>query len=273
MRNAIVVLLGALTLAACAKDKPAENVGMTTTTRGAAEPQTNVQTEQVRSVLLNEHPSKADTIRGLIIMNDGNVITLRGKVHDEATKAALIDRVRSMPNVRGIRDELQVVPKTAEQQQQQQQPQPQQQAQQEPGAEPYGTTTTTGATGPGEEPAKGEMSKSDAVRKNMEKARPKAASLIQGLTITEDGQDVTIKGTVPDAETHRALLKAAKETPGVKSVQDEMKVQEQKKEGLPQQQQMPRQQQPQQQQQQMPRQQPQQQQQEQEQQEHHQYKK
>ncbi|HVH44726.1 MAG TPA: BON domain-containing protein [Labilithrix sp.] len=205
MRNAIVVLLGIMCLLACSKDKPADNANVTTT-RGATDQVQPATVEEVRTILLERRPGSAETINALVITNDGGIVTLRGKVEDEATHADLVNRVKSMPNVRGVRDELQVGPKTA-------------------GATgdmtgKHGTTTTTGATD-----EKGTMSKSDAVRKNMEKARPKSEAVIHALTITDDGQIVTVTGVVPDEPTHQALAKAARETPGVKSVQDEMKVQ------------------------------------------------
>jgi osmotically-inducible protein OsmY len=69
------------------------------------------------------------------------------------------------------------------------------------------------------------MSKTDAVRQSMHQARPQAMSVVHALTITEDGETVVVSGMVPDEATHQALLKAAKDTAGVKSVRDEMKVQ------------------------------------------------
>ena len=41
----------------------------------------------------------------------------------------------------------------------------------------------------------------------------------------DDGSVVIVTGTVPDEATHHALLKSARETPGVKSVKDDLKVQ------------------------------------------------
>lgn len=58
----------------------------------------------------------------------------------------------------------------------------------------------------------------------MRRAQPKADPVIVGLTITENDDVITIVGTVPDEPTHQSLLKAAKETPGVKEVKDQMKV-------------------------------------------------
>jgi osmotically-inducible protein OsmY len=212
MKNASVALLGALCLVACSKEpRPAENVPGVTTTRSATE-QPTVSVEEVRTVLLEKRPGSAESINALMIRNDGGIVTLRGSVEDESTHSDLVNRVRAMPNVRGVRDEIHVSKQH----------------------ERSSTTTTTGAPAPGQhekgEHEKGEhekaaSSKSDSVRKSMEKARPKSEAVIHGLMITDDGQIVTISGTVPDAETHQALLKAAKDTPGVKNIHDDMKVQ------------------------------------------------
>src|SRR5262249_36242959 len=121
-----VVLVGALGLLACSKEKPAED---TTMTRGATSESAPVSVEEVRTALLDKRPSASDQINALVITNDSGVITLRGKVEDEATHTDLVNRVRSMSNVRGVRDEIQVQPKTAMMPEEQ-----------------VGTTTTTGAS-------------------------------------------------------------------------------------------------------------------------------
>jgi osmotically-inducible protein OsmY len=235
MRNAIVVLLGALSVLACSKEKPPENANVTTTTRSGMPEPSVVSVEEVRTNLLEKQPTAADSINALVITNDGGIITLRGKVEDEATHANLVNRTRAMPGVRGVRDEIQVVPKSAA-----------------APSDTSGTTTATGAMGGGAggtmgqgggmggtQQQQGTMggstmggsmggqamgTKSDAVRQSMEKARPKSQAVIQGLTITDDGSMVTVAGMVPDETTHQALIKAAKDTPGVKGVQDDIKV-------------------------------------------------
>lgn len=112
MRTAIVALLGALSVIACSKDKPADDA-TTTTTRSGTAAQPAVTTEEVRSVLLNNRPEAAETINGLIITQEAGVVTLKGKVEDEAMHSDIVNRVRSMSNVRGVRDEIQVGPKAA----------------------------------------------------------------------------------------------------------------------------------------------------------------
>jgi osmotically-inducible protein OsmY len=226
MRKAIVIVLATAGLLACSKEKqPAATAG-TTTIRGAEQALPTASVEEVRTVLIEKRPDSADTINGLIITNEGGVITLRGKVEDEPMRSELINRVRAMPNVRGVRDELHTGRKTVT-------------GHPEHGGK-AGTTTTTGAPigeghkkepiGEGHEKETEGMSKPDAVRKAMEKADPKAESVIRTLTIKEEGEGIILlKGTVPDEITHQALIKAAKETHGVKSVKDELKVNPAKK--------------------------------------------
>ncbi|MBX3217776.1 MAG: BON domain-containing protein [Labilithrix sp.] len=235
MRKAIVVLLGALGLVACSNEKqPIESPGITTT-RGAEQQQPTATVEEVRTLLLEKRPGSVEDINALIISSEGGIISLKGRVSDEATHSDLINRVRSMPNVRGVRDELHVGKKAA--------------AVRPSQGEPYGTTTTTGGAIPGQqghekdkagaggtmhqqpghEKDKGTTSKSDAVRKSMEAAHPQSQAVIHGLTITDDGQTVTLAGVVPDETTRKGLVKAAKETPGIKSVKDDLKIEGQKK--------------------------------------------
>ncbi|MDF2693061.1 MAG: hypothetical protein K0S65_1444, partial [Labilithrix sp.] len=189
MRKANVVLLGMVgvfSLAACSKEKqPVESAAGTTTIRGAEQQQPIASVDEVRTVLIERRPDAAETINGLIITNEGGIITLRGKVEDEATRSDLINRVRAMPNVRGVRDDLRMGRKAAA-------PRPEQ-------GEKKGTTTTTGAPlgeGHGHEHEHGKEAtpKTEAVRKAMEKARPKSESLIHGLTITEEHDGVVVKG-------------------------------------------------------------------------------
>ncbi len=230
MRKAIVVLLGALGLVACSREKqPLESPGITSV-RGAEQGQRTASVEEVRTLLLEKRPGSAEEIKRLTIASQGGIITLTGKVQDEATHSDLINQVRAMPNVRGVRDEIHVGKKVAA-------------GHPEHGGE-YGTTTTTGGAmpPPQQQPSPQQLqqqeqhqhqhqqaheqkdSKSDAVRKSLEKAHPKSESIIHGLTITDDGENVTLSGKVPDEATHRSLVKTAKETPGVKSVKDELKV-------------------------------------------------
>ena len=114
----------------------------------------------------------------------------RRKVADETTRMDLINHVRAMPNVRGVRDELQV----------------HKHARAEPKAPepPVGTTTTTGAT------EDMHATRADAVRHALKKAHPQGEEIIKALIITDDGELITLTGIVPDEDTHKKLVKAAK---------------------------------------------------------------
>lgn len=203
MRKPIVLLLGAFSLAAfgnvaCSPRRPADNAGVTTIRSGEVQPPM-VNVEEVRTVLLARKPEATDTINALVITNESGIVDLKGKVDDEATKADLINHVRAMPGVRGVRDNLKVHAKHA-------------------AVKPeIGTTTTTAADDM-------HATRADAVRHSMKKAHPMGEEVIKALMITDDGEIITVTGIVPDEDTHQKLLKAAKETPGVKDVKDEVKV-------------------------------------------------
>ena len=209
MRRAIVLFAGALSVLACGKDRPPEDV---TTTRGAmAEPAPMVTVEQVRTVLLEQRPSASDTINALTITNDGGIITLRGRVEDEATHADIVNRVRQMPNVRGVRDELQVMPRS---------PMPE-------AGEPGTGGGPMGGAQVGGGPMGGAQTMGptvDAVRQSMKTARPNEGAVIDALTITEEGQMVTVSGMAPDEATHQALIRAARDAAGGKTIRDEIRV-------------------------------------------------
>lgn len=75
------------------------------------------------------------------------------------------------------------------------------------------------------DPAPGSsMARTHAIRKHMHEALPESDTIIRGLILTDDGEVITISGTIPDEEAREALLKAAHETPNVKGVKDEMKL-------------------------------------------------
>lgn len=227
MRNAIV-LLGTLTLAACSRDQHAEKPGSTTTTGASAD--AGVTVEEVRIALLERRPNNPD-VNAVVITNDNGVITLRGKVDDDATRADMLNTVRSMPNVKGVRDELQVSPKGGQMGQPSgQMGQPSGQMGQ-PGGQmnPPGDQTggQMGQAQPGEMgQAKGSThtKNADAVRAKMAKDRPAAAAIVNRLIISDDGTVILLSGTVPDEATHDALVKSAKSTPGVKNVKDELHI-------------------------------------------------
>lgn len=198
MRKVIVVLLGALGAMACGKDRPPETAQTTTTRAGTPEP-TAVSPESVRAHLLNRKPEAAETINALMISKDDGVIILRGRVEDEATHADIVNHVRAMPGVQAVRDELQIQPKRPLGRH-----------------DKPGTTTLTGAeTG----------SKVEAVRQSMRDAYLKRdPSMIDKITIVEERDTIVLRGSIPDEATRKLLLDAAKKTPGVKNVRDELKL-------------------------------------------------
>lgn len=109
MKKAILGLLGALGLVACSRDRqPAESVGATTITAATDEAEPTVTVEEVRRVLREHRPGSIDTINALLITSEGGIVTLTGNVEDDVTHWALVNRVRAMPNVRGVRDQLQL---------------------------------------------------------------------------------------------------------------------------------------------------------------------
>lgn len=225
MRNAIVVVFGALTIVACSQDKPAETVGITTTTRAQARAQERhpATVDEIRAALIERQPGAVESINALAIRNENGIVTMRGTVEDETMHAALLDRVRAMPTVRGVRDELHV----------------RSQHPTEPiGAGPTATdddeeNPSEGATMGSEIEAKAaaaSKAKIEAVRHAMQRVRPNQEMLLRAIKITEDNPGtLMISGTVPDDATREALVKAAKETPGVKNVTDDLKVQKREK--------------------------------------------
>ncbi len=209
MRKLIVVLLGALGVVACGSDRPPETPGTTTTRAGTPEPAT-VTPESVRGHLLNRKPEAAETINALMISKDNGVIVLRGTVEDEATHADIINHVRAMPGVQAVRDELRIQPKRPLGQH-----------------DRPGTTTITGAETGG--PTHHAGSKVDAVRKSMKDAYVKRdPALVDKILILEEQDTVILRGSIPDEATRKVLLDAAKKTPGVKNVRDELKVEKNK---------------------------------------------
>lgn len=221
MKSTIATILGALCVVACSHGKPADTANVTTITR-ATEVKPAVTSQEIKTVIIARRPGSAKDIDALAITNDNGVVTLRGHVEDEATHNEVVSTVRSMANVKAVRDELQVLPMATAS-----------------GAgdkygldEDYDTTTTTAGEMDKKDHAdheKGEMTKSGAVRKHLEEAAPKSVMIIRGLIITDDGEIVTLKGIVPDEPTHQRLAKAARETPDVKDIKDELKVQKKHK--------------------------------------------
>ncbi|MDB4936890.1 MAG: hypothetical protein JWP87_3862 [Labilithrix sp.] len=192
-RKVIAILMG-LALAACSKDR-SDHAGTTTTT-GASDKGASV--EDVRMVLVAERPDATAAINALQITNANGVVTLRGQVDDEGTKKALVERVKKMPGVKDVKDELGVIPERIKVQ----------------GAPP-GQQRGTAPAAPTKTP------RTDAIRSELSKD-PKAKAVVNEVVITDDGSVIVVSGTVPDQATHDAVIRDAKKAPGVRDVKDNL---------------------------------------------------
>jgi osmotically-inducible protein OsmY len=110
MIRTTIVLLGTLSLVACTRDRSADKAGETTTTGASTD--AGISVESVRLKLIEGSPKGADALTNIDISNDDGIVTLRGKVDDESSKRDMLNAVRSMPNVKSVRDELLVAPKS-----------------------------------------------------------------------------------------------------------------------------------------------------------------
>jgi osmotically-inducible protein OsmY len=200
----VIAILVGLALAACSKER-AEKVGTGTTT-GATDKDRQATAEEIRMVMVAERPDATASINALEIRNIDGVVTLRGQVADEEVKKALRERVKRLPNVREVKDELAVIPARIKVEGA---PAPQVQPGQ-PGAAPRAASTQTPRT--------------EAIRSHMSKD-PKTEVVMRKLLITDDGAVVVISGIVPDQATHDAVMKHAKKAPGVGEVKDQMQIQ------------------------------------------------
>jgi osmotically-inducible protein OsmY len=180
-----------LSVLGCSRKPPSE--GATRTTGGTVAAPTTV--EEIRLVMLDQRPDAPGVVNALKITNDNGIVTLQGVVDDEQMKSDLVKRVKNMPNVRDVRDELKAERKPAS-----------------------GAPQTPQGAHPTSTPM------SSAVRTQMTKEQPSAAAVITHLIISDDGSVVVLSGIVPDKSTHDALIKAAKDTPGVKGVRDDLKL-------------------------------------------------
>jgi osmotically-inducible protein OsmY len=203
-------------VAACSRDRGPET-GSTTVTgapTGEAKP---VTVEEVRVAILDQNPKGPETLSTVVIMTENNAVTLKGTVPDEETRANMVNRVKRMPSVKSVRDEMTVAPK---------------------GGSMQGSTTTPSPmptqAQPMDDPSKGGMAgttdtsmktkTTDAIRDGLIKEKTVPAAVVNGLMIKDDGTIITLSGTVPDAKTHDAVLKSAKKTAGTRSVQDNLTV-------------------------------------------------
>lgn len=208
MTKSTFVVLGTLALLACSRERSVDKPGTTTLTGASADAGASV--EEVRLALLERGPRSPETLAAVTITSDDGVITLHGKVDDETTKRELLDTVRDMPSVKSVRDELQVAPKTAE----------------ERGLTPPGAPAprTGQPLEEGAQPGSPHTRITEAVRSRLAQDKAAPAAVLTDLVITDDGELVVVSGTVPDAKTHDAVIKAAQRTPSVKAVRDDLKI-------------------------------------------------
>src|SRR5262249_21152021 len=108
MRNAIV-WIAVLTVLGCSRNPSSNEVGSTRTTGGQVG--TTASAEQIRVEMLDQRPDAPGTVNAIDITNDNGVVTLRGAVDDEKMKSDLINRVKSIPGVQEVRDDLRIEPK------------------------------------------------------------------------------------------------------------------------------------------------------------------
>jgi osmotically-inducible protein OsmY len=221
MSKWITIVAVALNVAACSKDKPPETAGMqrtgeTETTQswqggsqagqvgqpsqtsqasqpapgtGTTSTQTPVATvEEIRAFMVQERPNDSDIIRGLVIDENGGIVTIRGRVYDEQMKSELTGAAKKARGVRDVKNDVEVdksmSPKTAEAREK----------------------------GP------------EQIRAAMLRERPNQSDVIGTLTITEQGNAILLRGTVPDEDTKMKLGDAAKKASAGKDIKNELQV-------------------------------------------------
>ncbi|MGZ6090170.1 MAG: BON domain-containing protein [Polyangiales bacterium] len=110
MTHRSLVMLAVFALAALPACKDRGDKAGSTTTTGAGIGNRPATVEDVRMVMLVERPDQTTAINALQITNVDGTVTLRGHVDDEQAKKALVERVKRMPNVKDVKDELVVLP-------------------------------------------------------------------------------------------------------------------------------------------------------------------
>jgi len=196
--------MGALALvAACDRDRAPET-GSATVTGGSTPEAKPVTVEEVRTAIIEQNPARKDMLSSVVITSENGIVTLKGSVPDDETRTGMVNRVKKMPNVKGVRDELTVMPKAAQTAQ--------------PMDEPSkgGTMSAT--------PSSNKTKTTDAIRAGLAKDKAAPKPVLDALVVTDDGTTVTLGGTVPNDKTHDALLKSAKKSAGNEHVQDNLHV-------------------------------------------------
>lgn len=229
MRTAIL-LLGTLALVtACSRDRGPESGSATVTGASTNEPK-SVTVEEVRTAILDHNPTGPEALTTVIITADNGAVGLKGTVPDEDTHANMVNRVKRMPNVKSVRDELTVAPKSGSMQGGALQGGNMQGGNMQGGNMQQGTGSQGGSMqqGSGSQGA-GAMGSTktkntDAIRAGLMKDKAAPTTIVNGLIISDDGSVIMLSGEVPDDATHDAVLKSAKKSAASGHVQDNLHV-------------------------------------------------
>lgn len=214
MRKSIVLLGTLVLVAACSRDRGPET-GSTTVTGAPTSEAKAISVEEVRTAILDHNPNGAEVLTSVVITSDNGIVSLRGTVPDEDTHTNMVNRVKRMPNVKSVRDELTVAPRTMPQQ-------GQPQMQQGQLGQPSMDEPSTGGMQPTQGSTKTKTT--TAIRTGLTKDKAAPAPILTGLVISDDGTVIVLSGTVPDDKTHDAVLKSAKKAAGIQPVQDNLHV-------------------------------------------------
>jgi len=172
-------------------------IAMATTMTAACSQSDSGVTTAVKSKFAADDTVKAHKID---VDTRDRVVTLKGEVDSAATKERAVTLARTTDGVRDVVDALEVAPKPA--------------ATTGTGAEARDTARETGAL-------MGDAGITTAVKTKM-----LADSAVGGLDINVDTKDavVTLTGEVVSSAEKRKALQIARETDGVKSVKDNLKI-------------------------------------------------
>jgi osmotically-inducible protein OsmY len=104
MARIALFLLGTLCMLGCSRNE--EDKTGTTRLTGATV-KVGPTAEEIR-LMLNQAKPNDPEVNAFLITDEGGLVTIRGMVPDEQTHADIVRRIKGMPNVTGVRDDLQV---------------------------------------------------------------------------------------------------------------------------------------------------------------------
>jgi hypothetical protein len=110
-RTMAVFLLGTLAALGCSKNTQQDKSGTVQLTGGTVT--VLPSPDAIRLSLKQAKPSDPEIDAFVIATDQNGIITIQGIVPDERTHVDLVRRVKSMPNVAGVHDQLQVPSSTA----------------------------------------------------------------------------------------------------------------------------------------------------------------